>query len=117
MYHLQNKETERHVYYNALTAIMEDVKDLGVSKSKLDKHEWDEAIETEKYIIRSGILIGVAEVRLNNFFIAAHDHNLKPILVSGGIEVNGKKITYKKSYLIDGEKYKDITEVLFYFLD
>lgn len=121
MYHLENKKSGRHTYYSALTALIEEVPDLGVSKSKLDKYRWDEntqfRYENESYIVRFGIIKGVASVRLNAFFIAAHDAGLNPVLLAEekAIEVGGIRVSYKKGYIIKGQKFKALTDALMYF--
>lgn len=41
VYHLYDKKTDKHSYYNSLTALCRDNADLGVSKFTLDRYDWD----------------------------------------------------------------------------
>lgn len=41
VYHLYDKQNDKHSYYNSLTALCKDNTDLGVSKFTLDRYDWD----------------------------------------------------------------------------
>ena len=65
VYHLYNKKTNNHSYYNSLTALFKDNKYLGVSKFTLDRYDWDLLnweFENPICIIRLGFSKSVSDV-------------------------------------------------------
>jgi len=65
VYHLYNKKTNNHSYYNSLTSLFKDNKYLGVSKFTLDRYDWDLLnweFENPICIIRLGFSKSVSDV-------------------------------------------------------
>lgn len=56
IFHLEHKADKHHRYYGSLSALCNDNVDLGVSKFKLDRFNFDVAFENEKYIIRKSVM-------------------------------------------------------------
>lgn len=64
IFHLENKADKHHDYYGSLTALCHDNVDLGVSKGKLDRYNFDVAFENEKYTIRKSVIKTTAQLDL-----------------------------------------------------
>jgi len=65
VYHLYDKKTNKHSYYNSLTSLFKDNKYLGVSKFTLDRYDWDLLnweFENLICIIRLGFSKSVSDV-------------------------------------------------------
>jgi len=54
IYHITFKSTGEHDYYNSLTALFEERKDLGVSIFTMQRYDWSKPYENEICIIRLG---------------------------------------------------------------
>ena len=63
LFHLQLKATGEHKYYGSLAAVFLDNKDLGVSKSTLDRYDLSTPFENEKCIIRKDFMSSAGDIR------------------------------------------------------
>ncbi|HEV8053077.1 MAG TPA: hypothetical protein VGP47_11335 [Parachlamydiaceae bacterium] len=62
IFHLENKTDKRHSYYGSLSALCNDNLDLGVSKFKLDRYNFDMPFENENYIIRKSFMKTTSQI-------------------------------------------------------
>lgn len=63
LFHLHIKVNNYHKYYGSLMALLLDNKNLGISKSYLEKYEWSEPYENDLIIIRKGFMSSANDVR------------------------------------------------------
>ena len=120
MFHLHQKNNNKHSYYKTLAALLLDQgENLAISKSYLEKYDW--LIEFGKYenkyvVIRKGDIYGTKEVQLGKLFSegfkAGFEVVAKPL--KGTIELNEISVSYKKGFIINNEKYSSIEDVLNY---
>lgn len=54
VYHIEIKETKEHDYYNSLTALFKERKELGISIFTLQRFDFSIPFENEICIIRLG---------------------------------------------------------------
>ena len=54
VYHIEIKETKEHDYYNSLTALFKERKELGISIFTLQRFDFSIQFENEICIIRLG---------------------------------------------------------------
>ena len=62
IYHIEIKKTGEHDYYNSLTALFKDRKNLGVSIYTLQRFDWSNPYENDICIIRLGFSKSASDV-------------------------------------------------------
>lgn len=67
IFHLELKYMKvSDFYYTSLTALVLDGKDIGISKSYLQKYDWSQPFENEFCIIKKGFALSTGDVRSLN---------------------------------------------------
>lgn len=63
IFHLYNKEQEKHSYYGSLQALFNHFNNLGVSKFTLDRYDFANPFENDKVVIRKGEFLSTGDVK------------------------------------------------------
>jgi hypothetical protein len=65
LFHLQNKLDNSHKYYGSLSALCNENADMGVSKSTLDRYDFESGdFENANFIIRKSVMKTTSQIDL-----------------------------------------------------
>lgn len=110
IFHLQSKVSGRNFYYRTLTALVADwdYEKLGVSKSTLDRYEFEAnsgRYENELIVIQKGLVQGTREIELKSIVDLIFKSGIDVSINREGIvKARGHVIEYKKGFILDGKE-------------